>query len=167
MKDKAFFFVDYEGTEQRTGGPASATVAPAAWRNGDLSVFPNTIIDPTTTGVVFPGKRIPVSRIVNPVAKKLFSSPDLYPLPNQAGTGALGVSGNYASSTGGTQKNHQGDFKLDFRLSDKDNLSGRFSMGSYESFGSLNPLPTQMTSGQEGPTKSGVINWTRTFSPPS
>ncbi|MBL0157540.1 MAG: TonB-dependent receptor [Bryobacterales bacterium] len=164
VKDKAFFFVDYEGTEQRTGGPASATVAPAAWRNGDLSVFPNTIIDPTT-GIVFPGKQIPVSRIVNPVAKKLFSSPDLYPLPNQAGTGALGVSGNYASSTGGTQKNHQGDFKLDFRLSDKDNLSGRFSMGSYESFGSLNPLPTQMTSGQEGPTKSGVINWTRTFSP--
>ena len=39
-RDKAFFFVDYEGTEQRTGGPSSASVAPQAWRNGDLSAVP-------------------------------------------------------------------------------------------------------------------------------
>ncbi|MBI4891011.1 MAG: TonB-dependent receptor [Acidobacteria bacterium] len=163
-KDKMFFFVDYEGTEQRAGGPTSASVAPAAWRVGDLSVFPNTIIDPTT-GAPFPGKQIPVSRIVNPVAKKLFSSPDFYPLPNQAGAGALGVSGNYGSTSASTQKNHQGDAKIDYRLSDKDNLSGRFSMGSYQSFTSRAALPIQMTSGQEGPTWSGVINWVRTFSP--
>jgi hypothetical protein len=164
VKDKAFFFVDFEGTQQRSGGPATASVAPQAWRNGDLSAFPNNITDPTT-GALFPNKQIPVSRIVNPVAKKLFSSPDFYPLPNQAGAGALGVTGNYGASNGSTQKNNQGDIKLDYRLSDKDNLSGRYSMGSYESFGSLNPLAIQMTSGQEGPTLSGLINWTRTISP--
>ena len=163
-RDKAFFFVDYEGTEQRSGGPAAANVAPQAWRNGDLSQFPNNIVDPTT-GVAFPGKQIPVSRIVNPVAKKLFSSPDFYPLPNQAGAGALGVGGNYGASSASTLKNYQGDVKIDYRLSDKDNLSGRFSMGSYESFGSRAALPTQMTSGQQGPTRSGVINWVRTFTP--
>ena len=163
-RDKAFFFVDYEGTEQRSGGPSSASVAPQAWRNGDLSQFPNNIVDPTT-GVAFPGKQIPVSRIVNPVAKKLFSSPDFYPLPNQAGAGALGVGGNYGASSASTLKNYQGDVKIDYRLSDKDNLSGRFSMGSYESFGSRAALPTQMTSGQQGPTRSGVINWVRTFTP--
>ncbi len=163
-KDKAFFFVDYEGTEQRSGGPSSASVAPAAWRNGDLSQFPNNIKDPTT-GDFFPNKQIPVSRIVNPVARKLFSSPDLYPLPNQAGTGTLGITGNYGSSTGGTQKNHQGDAKIDYRITDKDNLSARFSMGSYESFTSLNPLVFQMGTGQEGPTKSFVLNWNRTFTP--
>lgn len=163
-KDKAFFFVDYEGTEQRAGGPANATVAPQAWRNGDLSVFPNTIIDPTT-GVVFPNKQIPVARIVNPVAKKLFSSPDLYPLPNQTGVGALGQTNNYGTSTASTMKNHQGDIKIDYRLSDKDSLSGRYSMGSYESFGSRAALPTSLTSSQEGPTKSAVLNWVRTFTP--
>lgn len=163
-RDRAFFFVDYEGTEQRTSGPASASVAPAAWRNGDLSQFPNVIVDPLTQQP-FPGKQIPVSRIVNPVAKKLFSSPDLYPLPNQAGTGTLGVSGNYAGGTARTLKNHQGDVKIDYRLSDKDSLSGRYSMGAYESVGSMSPLPIQMQSGQEGPTNSAVINWIRTATP--
>src|SRR5207247_433895 len=38
-RNKAFFFMDYEGTEQRTSGPATASVAPATWRTGDLSRF--------------------------------------------------------------------------------------------------------------------------------
>src|SRR5437667_246583 len=37
IKNKAFFFVDYEGTEQRTSGASTASVAPTAWRTGDLS----------------------------------------------------------------------------------------------------------------------------------
>lgn len=164
VRDKAFFFVDYEGTEIRSGGPASASVAPAAWRQGDLSQFPNNIVDPTT-GQPFPGKQIPVSRITNPVARKLFSSPDLYPLPNQAGAGALGVSGNYAGVSANTTANHQGDVKIDYRLSDKDNLSGRWSIGRYDFRGSSQPLPIQMQSSQSGPTQSAVINWTRTISP--
>ncbi len=163
-KDKLFFFVDYEGTESRSSGPATASVAPSAWRNGDLSAFPNIITDPTT-GQPFPGKQIPVARIVNPVAKKLFSSPDLYPLPNQPGTGALLVSGNYGASSASAIKNHQGDAKIDWRFSDKDSISGRFSMGDYQSVGSASPLAIQMQSGQLGPTKSGVINWNRAFSP--
>ncbi len=164
VKNKAFFFVDYEGTTNRTGGPASASVAPQAWRNGDLSAFPNVITDPTT-GQPFPNKQIPQSRIVNPVARFLFSNPTLYPLPNQAGVGPQAVSGNYASATRNTLNNHQGDVKLDYRLSDRDNLSGRWSRGFYESFGSQAALPVFMTGGQEGPTQSAVINWNRTFSP--
>jgi hypothetical protein len=163
-RDKLFFFTDYEGTEQRAGGPANATVAPQAWRNGDLSMFPNVIRDPLS-GEPFPNKQIPQSRIINPVARKLFSDPALYPLPNQIGVGALGQSANYGTATASTLKNHQGDVKIDYRLSDKDNLSGRWSIGSYESFGSRAALPTSMTSGQEGPTQSAVINWVRSFSP--
>lgn len=163
-RDKLFFFVNYEGTEQRTGGPANATVAPQEWRNGDLSAFPNVIRDPLT-GSPFPNKQIPQSRIVNPVALKLFGDQALYPLPNQAGVGALGQTNNFGSASASTLKNHQGDIKLDYRLSDKDSLSGRWSIGSYESFGSRAALPTSMTSGQDGPTQSAVINWVRTFSP--
>lgn len=163
QKNKMFFFVDYEGTLARTSGPATASVAPQAWRNGDLSQFPNTIVDPTT-GQQFPNKQIPASRF-NPVARFLFSNPDLYPLPNQAGVGPLGISGNYAGSTRSKINNHQGDAKIDYRLSSKDNLMGRWSRGAYESLGSANPLPTQMTSGQEGPTQSFVLNWNRVISP--
>ncbi|MBL8174407.1 MAG: TonB-dependent receptor [Bryobacterales bacterium] len=161
-KNSLFFFVDYEGTRQRADGPASASVAPQSWREGDLSVFPNNIVDPTN-GQPFANKRIPVSRF-SPVARFLFANPTLYPLPNQAGVGPQGVSGNFGSASASKLDNHQGDVKIDYRLSSKDNLMGRWSIGSYESAGSQNPLPVQMTSGQSGPTQSAVLNWNRTMS---
>lgn len=163
-RDKMFFFVDYEGTEQRSGGPSNVSVAPLAWRNGDLSAFPQVINDPTN-GQPFANKQIPLSRITNPVARKLFSDATLYPLPNQPGTGPLGIGSNYGSRSASTLKNHQGDIKIDYRLSEKDSLSGRWSLGRYESIGAAAALPVQMTGGQEGPTQSAVLNWVRTFSP--
>ncbi len=161
-KNALFFFVDYEGTMQRISGPAAASVAPQTWRSGNLSSFPNNIVDPTN-GQPFPNKQIPVSRF-SPVARFLFSNPTLYPLPNQAGAGPQQVSGNYGSSSASKQDNHQGDVKIDYRLSSKDNLMGRWSIGSYESAGSRAALPVNMTSGQSGPTQSAVLNWTRTMS---
>jgi hypothetical protein len=163
VRNRAFFFVDYEGTLQRAGGPASASVAPAAWRAGDLSQFPNIINDPLT-GQPFPNKQIPLSRF-SPVARYLFSNPELYPLPNQPGTGNLGVVNNYAASTASFVDNHQADAKVDLRLSDNDNLMARWSIGRYESGTSRNPLPVQMVGAQNGPTQSAVVNWVRTMSP--
>lgn len=162
-RDKLFFFINYEGTIQRADGPASASVAPQSWRSGDLSSFPNNIVDPTN-GQPFANKQIPVSRF-SPVARFLYSNPSLYPLPNQAGVGPQGVSGNYASSSASKLRNHQGDVKMDYRLSSKDNLMGRWSRGYYESVGSQAALPVNMTGGQEGPTQSAVVNWNRTVTP--
>src|SRR5262249_5383075 len=70
-RNKAFFFVHYEGTEQRTSGPATASVAPQAWRTGDLSRFltVNQIVRDPQTGTdaasrtPFPGNIIPAARI--------------------------------------------------------------------------------------------------------
>ncbi|BDC51853.1 hypothetical protein F183_A41680 [Bryobacterales bacterium F-183] len=161
-RNKMFFFVNYEGTRQTASGPASASVAPAAWRQGDLNAFPQNIIDPAT-GLPFPNKTIPVSRF-STVARNLFGNQSLYPLPNQAGVGPQGVSGNYAGNTASTLDNDQGDVKIDYRLSDKDNLMGRWSRGFYTTQGSQQPLAVQMTSGTDNPTQSAVINWNRTFS---
>jgi hypothetical protein len=47
-KNKLFFFVDYQGIVQRTGGGGSINVAPAAWRTGDLSSLGVNIRDPQT-----------------------------------------------------------------------------------------------------------------------
>src|SRR5215813_14043727 len=80
IRNKAFFFFDYEGTEQRTSGSATASVAPAAWRTGDLSDFlnkSNQVVKDPLTGNPFPGNIIPTNRITNPVAQKLFSNPSL------------------------------------------------------------------------------------------
>jgi len=171
QKNKFFFFADYEQTERRIAGPATASVAPAAWRNGDLSQFltvNNQIIrDPATgttaaTRTPFPNNQIPVSRF-SPAARYLFSNPSLYPLPNNQGVGPLGVTSNYVGSTRNFLSNKQGDLKLDYRATDRDNLMFRFSKGVYDTFGSQAALPIQMTGGNYGPTWSAVTNWTRTW----
>ena len=46
IKNSLFFFVDYQGIIQRTGGGSSIAVAPAAWRTGDLSSLGVPIRDP-------------------------------------------------------------------------------------------------------------------------
>ena len=171
-QDKLFFFVNYEGTQRRDSGPSSASVAPADWRAGDLSRLPQTINDPATCTSAsgsrvcqpFSGKQIPVSRIIGP-AGVLFKDNSLYPLPNSNGTGALGVVNNYSGSAANFLKNHQGDAKVDWRATDKDNLMFRFSQGYYTD-GTLRPvLPTSAAGVKEGPTVGAVVAWTRTFTP--
>ena len=163
-QNQAFFFMDYEGTRQVDSGPALASVPLAAYRTGDLSRFSQPIKDPTT-GQPFPGNRIPQTRIVNPAAKALFADTRLYPLPNQPGFGAIGVTNDYRGRSANALDNDQADAKVDVRLTDSDNLSGRWSISRYRQGGSQTVLPTSMTTGQNGPTMGSVANWTRTFSP--
>ncbi|MBS1832025.1 MAG: TonB-dependent receptor [Acidobacteria bacterium] len=167
-RNKTFFFADYEQTERRTAGTALASVVPQAWRNGDLSQFTTVIKDPLSGTTVanrtpFANNQIPVARF-SPVARFLFANPNLYPLPNTTGSGSLGITNNYIGSGRNYLSNKQGDIKVDHRLSDKDNLMFRFSKGMYETFGSSAALPTSLTGGNNGPTWSGVLNWTRTWS---
>jgi len=166
-KNKIFFFMDYEGTLQRGSGPAAATVAPAAWRTGNLAdlLKTNQIVKDPTSGLPYANNVIPTSRLTDPVAQKLFSSPDLYPLPNNTGTGALGITNNYLSTSASTLNNHQADVKGDFRPNDKDSIMLRWSISRYEQFGSLAALPVFMTTGNVAPTMSAVATWTRTISP--
>jgi hypothetical protein len=175
IRNKAFFFVDYEGTQQRDSGPANASLAPAAWRTGDLSDFQvksfQVVKDPLTGPDVasrapFPGNIIPLSRITNPVALKLFSTPGLYPLPNNvaAGGGALGITNNYIGTSANKLVNHQADAKGDIRPTDKDSVSARWSISRYEQGGSQAALPVILPGINIAPTMSAVLTWTRTFS---
>jgi hypothetical protein len=75
------------------------------------------------------------------------------------------VTNNYVAGQANRLSNHQADAKVDFRLSDKDTLSGRWSIGRYTERGSQAALPVQMTGGTDGPTTSAVITWTRSYSP--
>ena len=165
-RNRAFFFVDYEGTEQRSTGPALASVAPAAWRSGDVSQFRTVgqaVYDPLTGAArqPFPGNIIPQARVTNPVAVKLFSSPDLYPLPNNRGVGSLGVTNNYLSTSRSRLSNHQADAKVDWRPSNQDTVFGRWSIGRYQAFGSGAALPVLLNTGTYGDVTSAVAGWTR------
>lgn len=161
-QNRIFFFTDYQGVRQRTGGTALRTLAPAEWRAGDLSSISTPIIDPTT-GVQFPGNQIPANRIVNPVAKALFSNPTLYPLPTRPGT--TNIPNNYTSSTQDELTGDQFDVRIDARLSASNNVSGRYSFANFHTNGIQGALPVQLTGKSFNRPQNIALNWTRVITP--
>ena len=162
IKNRLFFFTDYQGTLQRTGGGATAAVAPVAWRTGNLSSLTTAIIDPLT-GQPFPGNIIPTSRIVNPAAKALFADASLYPLPSRLDP-STGV-GIFNTTTLSKIDGHQFDVKIDARLTDKDNVSARYSFANFEEGTSQGVLPTNPTGKSFNRPQNIALNWTRTITP--
>ena len=172
-KDRVFFFMDYDAQRLPSGGTTTVSLAPAAARTGDLSKFPTPIRDTTLSGpctatdrtACFPGNIIPQNRIVNPAALALFANPALYPLPNTTGTGALGLTNNYITSTKSYASRDQADIKIDARLTSKDNISARYTIVNNRSGASKVALPTSVTVVSALYTESAVLNWVRVISP--
>jgi hypothetical protein len=162
VRNRIFFFTDYQGVRQKTGGTALRTLAPAEWRTGDLSSIPTPIIDPVT-GVQFPGNRIPTERIVNPVARNLFANQTLYPLPTRPGT--TNIPNNYTSSTRDELKGDQFDVRIDARFSESNNFSGRYSLANFNANGFQGALPVQLTGKSHNRPQNIALNWTRIISP--
>src|SRR4051812_12218233 len=115
VKNKLFIFGNYQGTRFDAPGSETISVAPEAWRHGDLSSVTATIKDPVT-GAVLAGNQIPASSI-SPIAAALLNNTNLYPLPNRSVTG---VTGNYVGETLTTNRANQGDFRGDWNTSAKD-----------------------------------------------
>ena len=85
-RDKLFFFVDYEGLREHSGGSGTASVFTAAMRQGDFSAVPKQLYDTQNNLAPYASNRVP---ILNPVASYLFAHPELYPLPNATPTDGL------------------------------------------------------------------------------
>jgi hypothetical protein len=116
-KNKLFFFGNYQGTRFNAPGSETISVAPEAWRRGDLSSVTATVRDPVT-GVAFSGNQIALTRI-SPIALTLLNNTKFYPLPNRA---VSGVSGNYVGETLTTIRAKQGDVRVDWNTSRKDKI---------------------------------------------
>ncbi|MBA3711255.1 MAG: TonB-dependent receptor [Pyrinomonadaceae bacterium] len=171
LRNKLFFFGAYQGSKQRTGGGTSVTVAPVEWRSGNLSSLTTPIRDPQRTGncnatdrtACFPGNIIPQNRIINPVARALFADTSLYPLPTRLGTS--NITGNYATTFQNTLDAYQFDIKIDGKISDKDNVSGRYSFGNYDTNSPQGALPTNITGTSFSRPQNIALNWNHVFSP--
>ncbi|HKX28066.1 MAG TPA: TonB-dependent receptor [Blastocatellia bacterium] len=157
IKNKLFFFGDYQGLLNRTGGSAVRSVAPAAWRTGNISSITGSCVTDRATNTCYPSTQVPV---LNPVARALFADRTLYPLPTGPGD-----RDNYLSSDSRSIDGHQFDVRIDTRLSASDNVSGRFSLANYTDQPLKLALPTDVGTNNFSRPRSVVLNWTRTISP--
>jgi hypothetical protein len=155
LKNKIFFFGDYQGFLRDRPGELVRTVATEAWRRGDFSSVGVTIRDPRT-GQPFPGNRIDPSRF-SPVAQAVLANQRLYPLPNRPGD-----SNNLVAPSADQQRSHQGDAKVDWNISADDRMFARFSYQNYKAEPERAPLESQLTTTNDAPFLSLAGNWTRT-----
>jgi Carboxypeptidase regulatory-like domain len=178
IKNKLFFFVDYQG--QRFDHPPAGqfiSVFTPAEMGGDFSALlsaktPIQLYNPcagasgqngtpcvaATTRAPFPGNIIPAS-MISPVAKALFAS-SLYPkaINNNLTNNAIEEISQQFNSD-------QGDAKVDYRLSSKDMISGRFTRAFQldPSSNSQLLLANGPNGNAEAPIWSVVGDWTRSF----
>ncbi|PYV29712.1 MAG: hypothetical protein DMG09_29360 [Acidobacteria bacterium] len=136
MKNKLFFFGDYQGTRSKAGGSRLLTVPTLAARTGDLSGYGVNIYDPATTVLdsngnlvsrtQFAGNRIPSGQLSSQALNVL----KLIPSPNAAGRDN-GTRDNYVASGIEGFDGDTFDVRSDGRLSDKFNLFGRYSFADF------------------------------------
>jgi len=176
-KDKLFFFGDYQG--ERFDVPASTgaiTVFTNEERAGNFgqicSSFDNTgtctngiqlynpfQVDANGNRAIVPYNNLAAAGIpIDPVAQKLFSA-SYYPAPTNDN-----LRFNQVNTSGSKTVGDQFDIKIDANLTDKDRLSGRASWSRQDSPG-YNSFPLFYNSFYNAPTKSLVLDWTRTINP--
>jgi hypothetical protein len=178
-KDKLFFFGDYQGGRYHSGGLATATVLTDKMRTGDFSELLdkslmcsstggtcNTsstiqLYDATATGFpAYANNKIPIT---NPAAQYLINHPEYYPranrTPNATNTPATA---NYQAPSKNRNYGNQFDVKIDYRLSQKDNLSGRFSYADQGST-TTTVLPTSFSAAPKYPVRGFALNEVHTF----
>src|SRR6185436_17070828 len=125
VKDKTFYFFDYQGYRVNQGATYLSTVPSARMRSGDFSELNRVIYDPLTNRP-FPGNVIPQARW-DPAAKNIFNQ--VIPEPNTGGT--LSSSGqtinNYLINPTLTRQDNQIDLKVDHMLTSDNRFFGRYS----------------------------------------
>ncbi|MBS1788582.1 MAG: TonB-dependent receptor [Acidobacteria bacterium] len=136
IKDRLFFFGDYDGLRSKTGGTRLLSVPTAAARTGDLSAYGVNIYDPATSvfdanGALvsrsqFTGNKIPTNRLSAQALNVL----KLIPLPNAPGR-LNGTTDNYvASGIEGFDKDSF-DVRSDFKATEKLSMFGRYSFADF------------------------------------
>jgi hypothetical protein len=142
VKDKAFFFVDYQGTRQLISRVRTSNVPTLLQRQGIFTEAINgvvpTIYDPSTTAAKTGGgyTRAPFANnkltSMDPVAVALLNR---FPLPTKSGT-----ANNYSRSGNEPDDLDQFDVRIDQRFSTRDHLFGRYSY-SIDKSNPVTPLP--------------------------
>jgi hypothetical protein len=174
-KNKLFFFGSLEGFRRDQSLFTFFTVPTAQLRAGDFSQARNSdgslqlIYDPSTTvgngfnRSPFPNNQIP-SNMINPIAVKVMN---LFPSPNNPGTGTGGFTNNYKRQEDRTFHRDNWDTKVNWNRTSAHQIWGKFSYMNATVDDLTNYLgPDPNASGDGGFTKvyqaTGGQTWTFT-----
>ena len=116
IKNRTFFFGDYEGLREREGTVRFSTVPSINEKKG---IFSSAVVDPFNARAPFPNNTIPSTRF-DPVGAKIVA---LFPDANLSGT-----SNNYVASPVTRTRQDQFDVRVDHNFSSALNLFGRYSL---------------------------------------
>ena len=134
IKDRTFFFGDYEGFRQTQKNLVFSTIPTIAQRNGILSV---AVRDPYTGTTYAAGTPIPMTAFARKVLTDL-------PAPINAAT-----SNNYSELVQNKQFNDKYNFRIDHKFNDAASIFGRWSYRKSEAFEGPN-IPGPSGSNQNG-----------------
>jgi len=184
IKDKLFFFMDYQGLRlNQPQGSSTGTVPTDLMRMGNFSELlcggaamcpsttggftkPVAITDPTT-GLPFAGNIIPTPR-QNSVGLAYLNA---FPQPNCSPTTDIRcgtIYNNYVGSSNLHEDWNDFDVRGDYILSTKDQIFGRFSWGQDNNVEApfLTTLPSGFGTGTTFNHPNGAsVGWTHTFTP--
>jgi hypothetical protein len=193
---KLFFFGNYEGLRQVQGQSATSLVPTAAQRAGDLSGLltgttanvcgaggpaaynydSGQLFYPTSETVItcasgvnagqskLVGTPIPGNQItsIDPVAAHVLSL-NAFPLPNLSGTAGV----NYINSEPSTRYDDQYDARVDYDISEKNQVFGRYILNQANIVNPTTGYSTLPTFGDKlyFRGQNVAIGWTHTFGP--
>ncbi|HEY4661185.1 MAG TPA: TonB-dependent receptor, partial [Terriglobales bacterium] len=125
IKNKLFFFGDYQGTRIRNPSVSVSKVPLLPERTGDFSAAYEPIIIDPNNGLPFPNNIIPQNRI-DPISQAFMN---LYPAPNTAvpDPSAPNEGSNFTISPIERDTIDQGDGRVDYVPSEKDRVFLRYS----------------------------------------
>lgn len=121
IRNRTFFFSDFEDMQYRTGSTLQLTVPTALQRSGDFSAQPGTTVTDLNNNP-YPGNKLPSSAL-SPVTQKVLA---FYPLPNYGST-TVQQSSNYRTNAPNPTTSWQYDARIDQVLTSKQSLFGRLS----------------------------------------
>lgn len=185
IKDKTFFFGNWEKWIFRKAVPKIGTFPTLLQRQGDFSDLLDArgrqvpIYDPATTvpnpqgsGFIrlpFAGNRIPSNRL-DPVALNI---QNFYPEPNRTPSDPFTNTNNYQRNASEERSSQQFTFKVDHRLSNSNTLFGRYSRyghttdGGAPDVGTTGIYPDPVVSKRDDKLKNhnALLSDTHIFSP--
>lgn len=135
VRNKSFFFMNYEGERERQGTTYTRTVPTPELQRGDFNNVPIAgslripPVDPTSL-TPFPGNVIPASRF-DPVAVRILRDANF---PKPSAIAALPIPGLYLNTVTNRNRTDKFDLRGDHYVSDKIRIFGRYSHSDLEIF---------------------------------